>query len=182
MCMRLSGVEFHPSRAKLHVADLDALLGSAVSVDAALMTGRTLRENRLTNIRRITRAILPHPRSASVAMYCRADPAGDLARNEADVCQATHFFRKQQIAVRWFPETIFQTFLVGDGRKNSGWVHLETGLPYSRTNLRTSWKASRSKHEELVDSIADIFDAMWKDSAEPDAEILKLHPPMEESQ
>ncbi len=70
---------------------------------------------------------------------------------------------------------ICQTFLVGNGKLNNGWVHAEAVLPFSVTNLRPSWTVRRTHHERLVASFVDIFEKMWNESEPPNAVILRRY-------
>jgi hypothetical protein len=69
--------------------------------------------------------------------------------------------------VRWYPYILYHSILIGDPDKATGWVHIETNLPYSKSNLRHSITIHRKKAEVLVLSFREIFEGMWKASEVP---------------
>jgi hypothetical protein len=161
------------SKGHLQTKDFDTQLSQAANIDAVVVIGRTIRESNLQNLRRIRRVIFPHPQAESTKRYART--VNEQNRIERDIVEATIFLKESHIDVRWYPDMIHQTFLIGDGELRNRWVHLETVLPYSYPNLRQSWMAHRLHHEQLVASFTRIFEEMWKASNQPNKELIERY-------
>jgi len=169
-----SGVEFFPSRTSLQQRrSLDDLLGTATKIDAVVVIGRTLHETELDNIRHVRRVIFPDPDSASLMHYAgTVDERGHIQRN---VCEASRSLLQKKIEVRWYPHMIGNSLLIGDGDKRTGWVHVETIFPFSIPNRRPSWRALRTRHEDLVKSMTEMFKKMWAESRVPEESVIKRY-------
>jgi hypothetical protein len=165
---RLSGIEFYPNRHDMQ--RLDKLLVTAKSVDAIVVIGRTLLEHELDSISKFKRVIFPNPECPSIQHYAKTVNELDILQITA--AKATKKLVDQGIKVKWYPHAIHHTVLLVDAELNTGWVQVECVLPYSAPNLRPRWVVHRSREQQLVMSMKDIFSKMWTDSVEPKAKDI----------
>jgi hypothetical protein len=150
---------------------LDILLSKANRVDAIVVIGRTLHEHKLDSISKFNRAIFPNPECQSILHYAKTvHEFGHIRRN---IAEATNTLSSQRVKVRWYPHAIHHAILLADTERSSGWVQVESVLPFSIPNLRPGWRAYRSHQEQLVISISHIFEKMWEESAEPSKAVIK---------
>jgi hypothetical protein len=165
------GATFFPSRDALNQSrDFNEFLGTAEDIDAIFVTGRVFIQDHHDKFRRIKRIIFPNPESASFKFYESHTGETDLA---ACIRRATVICReKTRMHVRWAPELIQQSILIGDSDKRTGWVHAEFVLPLSTANSRPSITIRRTRYEALVKSYQEIFDKLWDISIEPPMEAV----------
>jgi hypothetical protein len=168
--MKWSGIEFFSKRPDLDKArSLDELLATASDVSAILVKGRAIREQHLENAGRISRLLLPHPEAQSVRHYAKTVNDAYLTRH---IAETTRVMLSKRTQVRWYPEMIHYSLMLGDPGKSAGWAHVECVLPYSRSNLRPSFTVKRRLQEGLVIAMSDNFERMWAASSDPDNETM----------
>lgn len=172
------GATFFSSREALEQSrNFGEFLGSAERIDAIYVVGRSFIRDHSDRFRRIRRLILPDPTSASFKFYEQSTGEPNLAEY---VVTATQICRTQiGIQVRWCPELIQQSVLIGDSDKRSGWVHAELVMPYSRANARPSITVKKSRFERVVSSYQETFNLLWALSKEPPAQIEPSRKPSE---
>jgi hypothetical protein len=154
------GAKFFPSRDALNQSrDFNEFLGSAEEIDAIYVTGRVFIQDHHNRFRRIKRVIFPDPESNSFRFFAESTGETDLAEC---VRRATAVCRDQiKMEVRWCPEMVQQSVLIGDSKKRTGWVHAEIVLPCSKANSRPSFTVYKSRFSEVVDTYQEIFDRLW---------------------
>jgi len=136
-----------------------------------MVTGRKFLTEKYDAIRHIRRIILPDPNSDSLKFYSSSIYSEDAVRNH--ILEATRVCSEEfGIRVRWCPQHIQSTFMLGDAEKRSGWLHAEMVLPFSRANLRPSFTAKKERFPELVDSYQTIFEALWDQASEPQMKVV----------
>ena len=59
------------------------------------------------------------------------------------------------------------SLILADVEKPSGWIHVESVFPFSKTNQRPSWTLHRRTSEKTVLEMKRIFDEMWDAAKEP---------------
>jgi hypothetical protein len=162
-------VKFFPNRNDME--GLDKLLVTAKRVDAIVIIGRTLLEHKLDCIRQFERVIFPNPEGDSILDYAETVNERDILQRTT--AKATKRLLDERIKVRWYPHAIHHTVLLVDADLNSGWVQVESALPFSIPNLRPRWIVRRNRHDQLVISMKDIFEKMWNKSTEPKSADIK---------
>jgi hypothetical protein len=171
--MGWAGVDFFVNRNEQHPRVLDDLLGTANEIDAIVVIGRLLHETDLKNIRRIRRVIFPNPESDSSVHYAHSvNEFGHFRRN---IAEASTSLKNKGIQVRWYPHALNYSMLIGDGNTKKGWVQTEIVMPYSAPNRRPSWRVRRSKQENLVIAMCDVFEKVWDESIPPDEAVIRRH-------
>ena len=130
--MKLSGIEFFTSRSEMR--PFDDLLSTAKNIDVIAVIGRTLHEHELTHIKNINRVILPHPECESIKHYAKT--VGELGHLQRNIAEATTSLYSKRIEVKWYPHAIHHAILLVDTERNSGWVQLESVLPFSIPDSR----------------------------------------------
>jgi hypothetical protein len=159
------GATFFPSREALTKArDFEEFLGTAESIDAIYVVGRSFIRNHSNRFGRFRRVIFPDPTSKSFLFY----EAGTGEPNLAEyVRRSTFACREIGIKVRWCPEIIQHSVLIADSDKRTGWVHVELVMPCSKANTRPSVTIKKSRFESLVESYQETFNRLWDLSVEP---------------
>lgn len=166
------GFRFYPTRTILEKSsDYNESLGSATSIYGCYATGRKLWVNYIENAKRIDKALLPDPRSKSFEDLAKS--VSEFPDLRVDVCRSTKKLADDyKIEVQWYPEALHTSFNIGDPEKQSGWVHLEMVLPYTKANMRSSVTTHKTQNEEVVRGIWMAYQEMWKGSSEPDWEYI----------
>ena len=160
-------VQFYPDRPSLdRSGTLDTLLGSANEVKAVLVGGSGFITHRPQNARRVSRAILPHPQCGSLVGYSKT--TGDFPGLSSKIAQTTKHLQDFGINVRWYPEMICHTLLIGDPQAPSGWAKFESVLPYADFSMRPNIIVRTREHPEMLQLLDDVFQKMWLNSSDPD--------------
>jgi len=166
------GLKFFSDRDSLERnRSLDAQLAQASEVDAIFMVGRKLQELEIKNIRRLKRVILPNPNGQSAITYAKTvDQLGHFQRH---IAEATKSLRDEhKIEVKWWPDPLYHSILMGDSDKSTGWLHIESALPFSKLNVRPSFTVERRSFENLVTAMSGVFTKMWGASEAPNEATL----------
>jgi hypothetical protein len=114
----------------------------------------------------ISRLILPDPTSKSFEFFANAVPqvlTGELIREITKTAQVHH------IPVRWSKEFLFHTMILADTDKDTGWVHVESVLPYVMRDERSSYTIEKKYWEEATFKAQQFFDKLWENSISPPA-------------
>jgi hypothetical protein len=170
--MKLYGVEFFADRSALEKArSIDEQLATASEVVGVFIVGRKFRQNYVENYRRLSRLILPKPDAESVKHY--AASVDDMGNFQKAIAQTTKALQERGITIRWHPEIIQYSMILGDINKSSGWAQIECAMPYSRPNQRPSFTVKRREHEMLAIALGETFKRMWHESVDPDPSIME---------
>jgi hypothetical protein len=174
VCMKLSGIEFFPDRSALEKSrSIDEQLATASDVVGVFIIGRKFRQNYVENSRRLSRLILPRPDAESVRHY--ATSVDDIGHFQRSIVETTKALQERGTTIRWHPEIIQYSMILGDINKHSGWAQIECAMPFSKSNQRPSFTVKRNGHEMLATALSDAFERMWNNSAVPDPSVIERY-------
>jgi hypothetical protein len=174
VCMKFSGVEFFPDRSTLEKSrSIDEQLATASDVVGVFIVGRKFRQNHIENSRRLSRLILPRPDTESVRHY--ANSVDDIGNFQRSIVQTTLALQERGTTIRWHPEIIQYSMILGDINKYSGWAQIECAMPFSKLNQRPSFTIKRHGHEMLAIALSDVFEQMWNNSVVPDSSVIERY-------
>lgn len=163
--MRAPGFEFFPDfRTMRRFRDLGDILKSATTIRMILVGGSALVENQ-TNVSNVHGVILPHPDSASLALYESTVEDAPALRNK--ILTVTRNLQKNGIAVKWYPHMIHHAVIIADQGRKSGWVQWESVLPYAPRDSRPCVIVKTAKFESVTLAMQESFEKMFNASATP---------------
>jgi hypothetical protein len=117
------------------------------------------------NTDRIKRLLLPSPESDAFKIQISTGPNREAADQVRQISKAA---QAKGAKVRWYNEFFHHSLILADIEKPSGWVHVESVLPYSKTDQRPSRTLHKRTSEKTVLEMNRIFDEIWDDAKVPD--------------
>jgi hypothetical protein len=162
--MRTGGFEFFSDRESLIRAYgiLAARLASVSSASVMWVVGQKFYDSD-ENADRIKRLLLPNPNGEAFKRQIATGPhhtAGD------ELKRITRRAQQKGAKVKWYDGFVHHIILA-DVEKPSGWVHVESVLPHSKTDQRPSWTLHKRASEKTVLEMKRIFDEIWDEAKEP---------------
>ena|ERR1700730_4163225 len=155
----VEGFHYFPNRKALNNAF--GLLGDRFKhtqkVDALFVLGIDFYHSQQNN-HAVQRLILPDPESASFAFYIGTvsqSLTGELIR------EVTALAKKNHARVRWSHEFLSHAMVLADTDRETGWVHIESVLPYLNRERRPSYTIEKKYWEESVLVAQQVFDQLW---------------------
>lgn len=166
------GYRFYPTRGHLdRFNSYDAFLADCTDAYGVFVTGRKLWTQNVDQAQKYRKIILPDPRSGSFSHY--ADTVGEFPEMRVTVCRSTRNITQQYGAtVLWYPQMIHNSIVFRDPGRVQGSAHMETVLPFSRSNMRPSVTVSKRHSEEFVSELWALFEKMEAQSQPPDEEFM----------
>jgi hypothetical protein len=160
------GFCFFPDRNALHRdhGSLSARLSDAISVDALWVVGSNYFLAEGNPGKKIKRLLLPDPEGAALRHVFETAKVADTLKLIKDVTAAA---RRMETKVKWYDNFAYHSITLVDTDKPSGWIHVESVLPYSNSMKRPSWTLYKQQSAETVAEMKRIFDDMWEDAKVP---------------
>src|SRR5258707_13700982 len=87
-----------------------------------------------TSVGNVRKVIFPNPHSRSLSLY--ADSVNDSKNLPAKIINTTSNLLDKRIGVRWYPHTINHAVIIADPGSRSGWVQIQSVLPFGALRLR----------------------------------------------
>jgi hypothetical protein len=159
-------VPFFPNRRVLQDfsgGSLGARLETVKSACAIMANGNAFYTND-RNLERIKKLILPNPYASSFKYHM--DRTSDEEQS-VKVIQSTRIAQKKGVEVRWSEHFLFHSIVLADTDLDSGWVQVDSVLPYSETLSRPSYTIFKKDLNKTVKEAQYIFDALWNDAKKP---------------
>lgn len=158
------GVEFFPDRNTLVRAHgtLGQRLASASSASGIWVVGQKF-YHADENVSVMKRLLLPNPDGVSF-IYSAEPYHPEIAEY---IRHATNKAIESGTRVRWYDHFVFQSIMLVDTDKPSGWVHVELVLPHSKVERRPGFTVYKRQSEDTVSELQRIFNEMWDDAKEP---------------
>jgi hypothetical protein len=163
--VKAGGVEFFPDRDTLHRAygSIGARFSRVSSVDAIWVVGLVyFLSGERTGV--VKRLLLPDPEGTALRHVMETANVAETIKNIKDVTAAA---RKGGTKVKWYDNFLYHSIILADLDKPSGWIHVESVFPYSKSMKRPSWTLSKRQSEEAVMEMRRIFDEIWHAAKEP---------------
>jgi hypothetical protein len=172
--------QFFPDRASLHRAHgtLAKRFAGVSSVSALWVVGQKFYHGD-ESIGVLRELLLPNPDGNAIKYLAKTVARPDISR---DIRSTTQMALKSGTNVRWYDHFIFSSIILADIDKPSGWMHIETVLPYSKPERRPSYTVKKSESEEAVLEMARIFRRIWdeaKEASEARVEPIASNQPQE---
>jgi hypothetical protein len=162
--VRQGGFEFFPDRNTLNrvhgtLADRFAHVSS---VSAIWVVGSKFYHAQ-TNAGVVKRLLLPNPDGDIIKYH-----AGTVehAMTMTLIREATELARTSGAKVRWYDNFIFHSIILADVDEPSGWIHVESVLPYSKPEMRPSYTVYKRQSDAVVRETARIFSEIWDHAKE----------------
>jgi hypothetical protein len=160
----LFSFEFFPDRATLQkFHNLDEITQNVDEVKMLLVGGSKLIEDQ-TNSQKITKAILPHPESASLLHYAKS--VGDSSLM-SKITATTRRLLDGGTDVSWYPHMINHAIILGDPERERGWALIESVLPCAPLSSRPCTIVYNPQFKGLISSIDDSFEGMFQSGEKP---------------
>jgi hypothetical protein len=157
--------EFFPDRLSLQGfsgGSLGARLGSVDTACAIMVNGLDYYSSGI-NTHCIKKLLLPNPEGDALKSHA----AVSSHPGQAEVIkETTQLAKKARAAVRWYDHFIYHSIILADTDKSSGWIQVESVLPYSDTSRRPSYTIFRKSSEAVVLEMQRVFNEIW-DHAKP---------------
>jgi hypothetical protein len=111
------------------------------------------------NTHRVKKLLLPNPDGDALKFH-----AGTSSHPwQAEEIKGTTQLAKEAGAdVRWYDHFIFHSIILADTDKSSGWVQVESVLPYSQASNRPSYTIYRNSSEAAVLEMQRVFNQIWR--------------------
>jgi hypothetical protein len=163
--VKAAGFQFFPDRPSLHLAhgNLARRFANVSSVDAIWVVGQGF-YHAGENLTVVKRLLLPNPDDEGFR-YLSNTVGAPLTSDW--VKEVTGRAKKSGAKVRWYNNFIFNSIILADVDKPSGWMHIETVLPYSKTTKRPSYTVYKVQSEETVLEMKRIFQEIWDAASDP---------------
>ena len=166
--VNVGGFQFFPNRAALHLAHgtLAQRFADVSFVSAIWVIGQKFyyADERPDVVREL---LLPNPTDAALKHHVTSINHAETAEV---IKKTTEIALKKGTKVRWYDHFIFHSIILADIDKPSGWIHIESVLPYSKSEKRPSYTVHKRHSEETVREMSRIFRAIWdasKDAPSP---------------
>jgi hypothetical protein len=112
----------------------------------------------------IKRLLLPNPDDPAVQ---HAFETSEIRDSIKLIREATGSAKKRGVKVKWYDNFLHHSIILADIDKPSGWIHVESVIPYSKATKRPSWTLYKRRSEETVMEIKRIFDEIWDSAKAP---------------
>ena len=167
--IRLPGFEFYPSRQVLSVhRPLKEHIKSADSVWALWNVGTTAWAQDVAKVGRITRLLLPNPRSAAVLVLAASIHRHAKDELAPDIKGLTKQAMAAGVEVRWHNHMAADTLTIGNPESRSaGWVLCESVIPLSGATERPSYRITQDAYPDLFAELLRVYEALWAEATVP---------------
>lgn len=113
------------------------------------------------------RLLLPNPESEAFKRYARSVKQAGI---DQAIREVTRDALQHGAKVKWCDMFLCHSITLVDTDKPSGWVHIESALPFSKLAYRPSYTVYKRSAPETVEQMQRIFDELWEDAVKaPDA-------------
>jgi hypothetical protein len=165
MLERPDGVEFFPDRDALQhcYGSLPARLSNVSTAYVIWTVGHDFYAAG-EHLDVVKELLLPSPDGEAIKFF------GESVDREAisnEIREATKLAQKKGAKVKWYDHYIFQSTILADVDKQSGWIHIELVLPYSKRLKRPSFTIRKSNSPETVEEMTRLFRKWWNVAKEP---------------
>jgi hypothetical protein len=162
------GFEFFPDREALRHYSHGSLArrfanANVTSVSAIWPVGRNFYDEG-ENLSVVKELLLPNPTGRAIKYLVQTAERQDAT----EFIKATTLnARKNGAKVKWYDHFIFHSIILADTDKPSGWMHIESALPYSQTMRRPSYTVFKWHSEAAVVEMRRVFQRIWDEAKEP---------------
>jgi len=152
-------VPYFPDRKALQEfsgGSLGARLAQVETASAIMVNGLTVYGAEV-NTGQIKRLLLPNPNGEAFKFHLSTQVH---SKQDDALKQATEIAQKLGTKVRWYDHYICHSIILADTDKPTGWVQVESIIPYSKASHRPSYTLDRKTSDQAVREIQRIFDEM----------------------
>jgi hypothetical protein len=163
--VKASGFEFYPDLATLSYSTgtLANRLVGVSSVSAIWVVGQDFFYSG-TEVSVVKRLLLPDPKGHAINHALKTT---NVAQTVEYIKHTTAAAQRASTKVKWYDDFIYHSVILADTDKPTGWMHVESVLPYSRWDKRPSWTVHKSRSEDAVMEMARIFEEIWDNAKTP---------------
>ncbi len=163
-----AGIEFYSSRVVLnkHRELADIVKNTKTGIFVFSVRGDSVINSVPTPENYIKKFLLPNPASDSFVNFEQSVKNSGLFASS--VKSVTKKAQEKEIPVRWYPEFVGYSLLIGDRNEDNAWVHLEFVLPCTYHLDRPSLTIRKKQQPIAFEHFARAFDEMWDKGEEPD--------------
>jgi len=152
--------EFFPDQPALQIGSggsLAARFANVTSASAIFVVGSKFYHAQ-NNVGVIKRLLLPNPEGEAIKYHAQTVKHPLTTKL---IREATREAIKAGAKVRWYDHFFFNSIILADTDKPTGWMHIETVLPYSQPEKRPSYIVSKQLAPQAVAELQRVFDEIW---------------------
>jgi hypothetical protein len=163
-------VEFFPTRHDLRErgGTLDKRFKNVESVFAIWVVGQNFFYSG-HETRAVKRLLLPNPESQAFKDFVKSGPHPSAVISVREVAV---FAKSKGTEVRFYNSFISHSLILADPDKETGWLHVESVLPYSRTEYRPSYTIYKRDFPDTIMETYRIFNEMWAECKKSNSDSL----------
>ena len=162
----MRGFEFFPDREALRHYSHGSLakrFANVTSVSAIWPVGRNFYDEG-ENLSVVKELLLPNPGGRAIKYLVQTVDREDAT----EFIKATTLkARKNGAKVKWYDHFIFHSIILADTDRPTGWMHIESVLPFSQTMRRPSYTVTKEKSEAAILEMRRVFQGLWDEAKEP---------------